>query len=224
MKTWAATALLAMLFAAPALPGKKDVPDLGRASNDLIDIEAKAIVDKPTIKSELGSDFDGDYTLVQVTVTPKGNKPLPVRLDDFILRTDHDGRRTGPFAPNQIAGSGGLVLHEVEIAKSGPLGDRGGPVWGGMPGTSSQPRQLPGNQGSAGNSGSSAKATDAKVADGKSEKVNPLLAALKAKCMPEANTLKPVAGLLYFPLEKQKLKDLELDYNGPAGQLRIRFH
>ena len=40
-----------------------------------------------------------------------------------------------------------------------------------------------------------------------------MLAVLKQKELPETKTDKPVSGLLYFPMEKQKAKDLELRYN-----------
>ena len=47
---------------------------------------------------------------------------------------------------------------------------------------------------------------------------------LNEKMMPEKKTdSEPVSGLLYFPMEKQKQKDLELIYNTPDGKLSLRF-
>jgi len=46
---------------------------------------------------------------------------------------------------------------------------------------------------------------------------------LNEKILPEKKTETPVSGLLYFPLEKQKQKDLELWYNTPDGKLTLRF-
>jgi hypothetical protein len=46
---------------------------------------------------------------------------------------------------------------------------------------------------------------------------------LKEKILPEKETDAPVSGLLYFPMEKQKLKDLELIYKTPEGKLTLRF-
>ena len=201
--------------------GKKEA-DPGHAANALIDIQATAIIDRQAIKSQLGSDFDGQFTLVQITVTPKGEHPLWVHLDDFLLRSEKDGVRSTPFAPSQIAGQGGMVLHEVQISRSGPLGDSGGPIWGGVPGTGTRPQQLPMGGGAAGN-GAGGSAAEAKMSSNGKEKIDPMLATLKAKVLPEKETAKPLSGLLYFPLEKQKLKDLELDYSGPAGPLKIRF-
>ena len=52
----------------------------------------------------------------------------------------------------------------------------------------------------------------------------PLVATLTEKVLPEKETDQPITGLLYFPMEaKQKTKDLELIYNGPAGKLSLRF-
>lgn len=218
---WRSAATLLIVLATALQAGKKEL-DPGHAANALIDIQATAIVDRQAIKGELGSDFDGQFTLVRITVTPKGDHPLWVRLDDFLLRSEKDGARSTPFAPSQIAGQGGLVLHEVKIGRSGPLGDSGGPIWGGMPGTGAQPQQIPMGGGSAGN-GAGGTATEARMDNGGKQKVDPMLATLKAKVLPEKETAQPVSGLLYFPLEKQRPKDLELDYSGPAGPLKIRF-
>ena len=55
-------------------------------------------------------------------------------------------------------------------------------------------------------------------------KEDPLLAALKAKVLPEKKTAEPVSGLLYFSLEgKYKPKDLVLQYQTPAGVLSLAF-
>ena len=50
-----------------------------------------------------------------------------------------------------------------------------------------------------------------------------MLAVLKEKILPEKETDVPVSGLLYFPMEKQKMKDLELIYTTPEGKLLLRF-
>ena len=58
---------------------------------------------------------------------------------------------------------------------------------------------------------------------GAKDKPNPLLDVLKQKVLPEKETEAPVSGLLYFPMEKQKLKDLELWYRTPEGKLVLQF-
>jgi hypothetical protein len=54
-------------------------------------------------------------------------------------------------------------------------------------------------------------------------KNNPLVETLKEKMLPEKKTTEALSGLLYFPLEKQKLKDLELVYTGADGKITLRF-
>ena len=55
-------------------------------------------------------------------------------------------------------------------------------------------------------------------------KDNPLLAALKAKILPDKESLEPVEGLLYFPIDgKLTPKDLAVIYKGQAGRLEIEF-
>ena len=55
------------------------------------------------------------------------------------------------------------------------------------------------------------------------DKENPLKKALEAKVLPEKKVDEPVTGFIYFPMEKQKLKDLELTYGGKENRIHIRF-
>ena len=84
---------------------------------------------------------------------------------------------------------------------------------------------MPGNGGSAGTGPGVDGPLQAKVdAAPKSDKVNPLLAILKEKVLPEKEITEPVTGLLYFQIEgKLKPKDLELYYKTPGGKLTVRF-
>ena len=77
---------------------------------------------------------------------------------------------------------------------------------------------IPGAGSSVGNTGdvTAAKAT---TRSGKNDKPNPILDVLKKKELPETKTTQPVFGLLYFPMEKQKVKDLELRYNVPDDKI-----
>jgi hypothetical protein len=56
-------------------------------------------------------------------------------------------------------------------------------------------------------------------------KENPLMKFLKEKILPDKDSLQPVEGLLYFPLEAKKVKekDLAIIYKGPAGRLEMEF-
>lgn len=60
--------------------------------------------------------------------------------------------------------------------------------------------------------------------DTKSQGNDKLLAALKAKQFPEKESIQPIEGYLYFPLDgKHKLKNLAVLYRGPAGKLDLEF-
>jgi hypothetical protein len=41
--------------------------------------------------------------------------------------------------------------------------------------------------------------------------------------LPEKKVEEPVTGFLYFPMENQKMKDLELLYGGKENRIRMRF-
>ena len=55
------------------------------------------------------------------------------------------------------------------------------------------------------------------------DKENPLKKLLDEKVLPEKKTDQPVSGLLYFPMELQKMKDLELVYGGKENRISLRF-
>jgi hypothetical protein len=46
---------------------------------------------------------------------------------------------------------------------------------------------------------------------------------LDSKILPEGKTGKAVTGLLYFPMEKQKMKDLELNYGPRENRISLHF-
>jgi hypothetical protein len=47
---------------------------------------------------------------------------------------------------------------------------------------------------------------------------------LKAKVLPDTESMEPVEGLLYFLVDgKVKPKDLRIIYQGPAGKLIMEF-
>jgi hypothetical protein len=211
----------ALLVAASCLAGEKKALAPARAANDAVEITATAVLGKEAVEQAVGSDLGGDVVIVEVRLTPKGEKPIAVNRDDFTLRSDKDGQKAQPFAPSQLAGSGALVVR-MERAGGGMAENAGGPVWGGMGG--GMPGRLPGNGGSVGSATSGAQTATATAPTGANEKESPLLRTLKEKVLPEKETREPVAGMLYFPMEgKQKAKDLELVYKTPAGKLSLRF-
>jgi hypothetical protein len=208
---------LALAIAAVSAGADKDKKYSGKGSNDVVELTASAIMSRDTLKTLLGSDLDGYYIVVDVTLTPKLDE-IAVSRDNFLLRTDKDGERTTPFAPSQIAGSGVLVVSSTGGGRA-VMGEDRGPVWGGYP--TGRPGRLGGDGGSIGNSAESSAQATVTSAD---KKKDPLLDTLEAKILPEKKTGEPVSGLLYFPLSiKQKVKDLELIYTSTAGKVSLRF-
>ncbi len=56
-----------------------------------------------------------------------------------------------------------------------------------------------------------------------SDTEDPLEKTLDEKILPEKKTDKPVSGLLYFPIEKQKIKDLQLEYGDKENRITLQF-
>jgi hypothetical protein len=191
-----------------------------RGENESVVITATLYAKPDAVKELLGSDLGGHYIVVAVEVTPRFGKQVAVNRDDFILKTDKDGERSGPFAPSQIAGRGAMVVRQTGGAGASGMHDNDGPIVGGYPGSMGPPRRLGGD--GVGDAGAPAGA-EAKTRTGSSEKEDPMLGVLKKKELPETKTDKPVSGLLYFPMEKQKVKDLELRYDVSGDKIAMRF-
>lgn len=191
----------------------------GMAGNSVVRVSATVYADKAAIQQKLGSDLGGYYVVVEVKLSP--TEKLRIDRDDFQLRTDRDGEKAKPFAPNQIAGRGALVVSQTYDG-GGIAGEESGPVFGGgYPGGGMG--RLPGSGGGIGNSGGTA-SNEARLENGAKSKPNPLLATLTEKMLPQKEVSEPVTGLLIFPMEgKQKPKDLELTYTTPHGKLTLRF-
>ena len=207
---------LALAFAAACWGADKKLPE-GKTSNPSLEITAAVYLDKDDIKKLLGSDLDGYIIVVDVRLVPKPGSKLAVTRDDFILRSDKDGQRAGPFHPSQIAGGASMV---ISSAGNGSVrAENPGPVWrpplGGPPVRMGTDGPLIGN--APGD-------TQAAVSSSGKVKEDPVLTVLKEKVLPEKEIAEPLSGLLYFFLDgKHKPKDLELLYNGPAGKLSLRF-
>jgi hypothetical protein len=214
--------LLAAVAAATA--GKKPPSPTTQGGNELVDIRATVHYEKEDVAQLLGFTPSADLIVVEVTVNPRGEEPYKLDRDDFTLITHKDGQRSAPFSPEQLAGTGALVVRTVGRGDGGmAVGDPTGGIWGGIGG---RPQQMPGQGGGMGNTAEITGA-DSKVETGekdKGKKANPALAALKAKILKDGPITDRVTGLLYFPIEgKQKLKDLELMYKSPLGRLDMEF-
>jgi hypothetical protein len=190
--------LCAMALCKPAWCKDKKLPS-GEASNEAVHIDATCL-DAEQLKDTFGTDFDNMFSVVEVTLTPRGGKPLDVHLDDFLIRSESSGEHSGPLAPSQIAGQATLVVHQTDAKKGGRTGFGGGlgPIMMGGGGSSAPPPQ-------------------SRVEVKNSETRDPLLDVLKRKILPEKPVGEPVTGLLFFPLDKEKPKNLVLVYTTPAA-------
>jgi hypothetical protein len=165
------------------------------------------VLDSEQLKQIFGSDFDSAYSVIEVTLTPKGGKPLDIRMDDFLLRSDQTGEHTGPLLAAQIAGQGSLVVRRGDPPKSkgGFSGGFGGIMMGG------------------GAMGPPTAVDNTKVEVKESTEKDPMLSTLKRKILAEKTIAETVTGLLFFPLDKEKPKHLALVYTTPTGKLRMQF-
>jgi hypothetical protein len=205
--------LFIALFASALFLGaaKKNVATAKAENEDLI-LTVTLHIDPADIKEVIGDDLGGHYMVAEVNVEPKFGKDIVVDHDDFVLRTDKDGEHTQPYAPSQIAGSGALIISHVE----GP--STASPGWQNQKVPVVRP---PGPSGIG--AGSETDTSSAKATPQTDKKENPLKKTLESKVLPEGKTKEPVKGLLYFPMEKQKMKDLELVFGGQENRIRLRF-
>ena len=202
--------LTVLLLAPGAFATKKVISPNTSAGNDQIDIVATIYMTEEEVAHKIGADPGKGVVLLEIRVIPKTDAPVQLSPDDFILLAHDDGERSKPFDPAQIAGQGAMVV-SAATAKTKQTSGFGG--FGGMIGG-----------GSGSSPGNSKPTTLSSKMDAKSEGNEKLLEALKAKQFPQKDSVQPVEGYLYFPLDgKHKLKNLAVLYRGPAGQLNLEF-
>jgi hypothetical protein len=213
-----AVRILALLLV-PALllpAASKNSIASGRGENEDLVLTATLHIDPADIKEMIGDDLGGHYIVAVVKIEPKYGKDIVLDRDDFTLRTDKDGEKATPYSGSQIAGSGALIISQE--ARSEGIAS---PGWTGVKvpvvknGGASKPKTADGEK--------SDKAEKQSPEEKPAAAENPLKKTLDAKILPEGKTTEPVSGLLYFPLEKQKMKDLELVYGGRENRIRVRF-
>lgn len=180
---------IALLLCA-GVPAADKKPPQGTVQDESVAITA-TILDAEHLRQAVGSDFNGQYTVLDVRVTPKGGMPLDLRLDNFILRSESDGDHSGPLIAGQIAGSGEVIVTRKYAPKSSPDNPNL------IEGTTVELKEVP--------------PQDA------------ILEALKKNILAEKVTAESVSGLLFFPLEKEKPKNLVLSCTTPRGKLRMQF-
>lgn len=204
---------LLAVSAASLFATKKVVSPTTSASNDQMDVIATLSMDEEEVAQKIGADPGKGVVLLEVRVIPKTDKPISLSSDDFILLAHDDGERSKPFDPAEIADRGAMVVaaKDATVKKSSSMMGMGGMVVGGGGGGNASP-------------GNPKQTTITARMDSKSAGNDKLLEALKAKQFPTKESVEPVEGFLYFPLDgKHKLKNMEVLYRGPAGKLNLDF-
>jgi hypothetical protein len=121
------TFLIAILLCTIASAADKKPPQ-GHGEDGAVSIAA-TLLSPEQLKQSVGSDFNNEYTAIEITVMPKAGKPYLVHLDDFILRSEASGEHSGPFtSPGQIAGSSNMQVERVYGNRENPDSPR--PVTG----------------------------------------------------------------------------------------------
>jgi hypothetical protein len=108
---------IALFFLALALIAAEKKPYQGHAENESASLTA-TIQTAEQVRAAFASDFDNHFTVVEVHLTPKGGKPVDVRLDDFILRSSTDGDHSGPLAAAQVSSGGALIVNQTFAPRS----------------------------------------------------------------------------------------------------------
>jgi hypothetical protein len=185
---------------------RKQLP--GQAGNDDVDLEGSVILNHDEIFNAIGADIGEGYVVVRMKVIPKGDKPLRIGPDDFMVICRKDGQRSAALSPSEIAGKGAMVVkHGTADGSKSSWGVGGiGAGLGSSPGTV-QRDVIKGTQ----------------IDDNAKE--SPALGPLAAKILPDKETKTPMEGLLYFSISGNKLKpkDIALQYKGDAGKLTMEF-
>jgi hypothetical protein len=165
------------------------------------------------VKELLGSDLEGHYLVAEVKVEPKYGKDIVISHDDFVLRDMEAVEKSTPFEPSQIAGKAALIIVRNEDGN----GNRPArPTFGGGIGGMGS-----GSGSGSGNNGPTN--VKAKMENADEPKDTALEKLLTDKMLPEKKTDQATSGLLYFALEKVKVKNLQLDYGGKENRITLRF-
>jgi hypothetical protein len=194
------------------IAAKKESPAMARGENQDLILNVTLYDDPAEVKELLGTDLDGHYIVADVRVEPKYGKEIVIDHNDFVLHSFKEGEKSTPFEPNQVAGKDAITLtHGASEGAASPGMVLGGPI------------VLRGGALGAGTGGGDG-AVKVTAPNGAPEKDNPLKKLLAEKVLPEKKTDQPASGLLYFPMEKQKRKDLQLTYGGRGeNRITLRF-
>jgi hypothetical protein len=202
---------------------EKKTSGTNHGENEDLVLTATVFTNTADIQNAVGDDMGGHFIVVSVKVEPKYGKDVTIDRDDFVLWTDKDGEHSQPYEGSQIAGATALVVGKAKDSPgmSEPGNVYNPPVSVGGPVMYPQPGIGVGGGGKADPEVSKASIKHGTTGD---DEPTPLEKLLNAKILHNGKTSQPVSGLLYFPLEKQKLKDLQLIYGTAGNRITLRFN
>ncbi len=211
-------ALLAITLALAAAPKPSNKIATATGENKDVSLTVTLYLDPADIERLVGDNLDKHFIVADVKLEPRNGKEVLVDRDDFTLLTDSNGAHTTPFAPSQIAGSGALILREVDESQVRTASGSAGPF--GLPGRKRTDSKKSAD--SKKEKPAQAKETEAatKPAPANSKSLEQTL---KDKELPQKKTSQPVSGLLYFGMEKQKMKDLSVLYGPKDDRITLKF-
>ena len=189
-------ALCGLVVTGRTVAGEKHAP-LAQGENDDVSITATLLTPEQ-VAQVAGAGSGNQFAVLDVKVTPKSGKEIGIHLDDFLLRSESSGDHSGPLVASQIAGDGALVVSRKYGSRSNPE----------MP-QILESTKVEMKGGSGGDKG----ATGGENA----------LEALKKAILAEKTIVAPESGLLFFPLQKEKAKNLVFYYNGSQAKIRMQF-
>jgi len=170
------------LIMSSAFAAEKKLPQ-GQADNDVVTITAM-IIPPEQVKQEFGTHLDGNFTVLEVHVSPKAGKPYDVQLDDFVLRSESDGDHSGPLVASQIIDTGALVVKQTYAPRS----------------NAQMPQML---------AGTKVEMKD-DLGQNRADESQETMDALKKRILAEKTISETETGLLFFPLDKKRPKSLVL--------------
>ena len=217
-------ALLAAFFQAAALRGapaeNKQAAEAESARSSDVEISARLLVTKEAVIEAVGADLRRQYSIVELTVKPRGNYPVTLSRDDFLLRSERDNERSTAESPERIAGSNVLVVTEAGATHAGsaPSSNTNIPGLGRLRRKKKAQQKADDPDKKDEDQGAAAEPPPTPAGD------DALVKTLLAKELPMGETAKPVSGYLYFAVSpQQKAKNFWLHYKGPGGECEIRF-
>jgi hypothetical protein len=206
--------VLTGIIAWPA--GRKSV-GVAQGENEDVIVTATLYFSPEDVKELLGNDLGGHFVVADVKVEPKYGKEVTVARDDFLLRNLETVEKSTPFAPSQIAGKAALVIKRAGDKDDDSTGQKKSrrPTFSGI--------GIGAGGSSPGNDSGVDRNVSAKMQNADEPKDAALEKLLNEKQLSEKTTDHPVSGLLYYPFEKIKLKDMQLDYGGKTNRIVLRF-